>query len=109
MPTLVSDVETTSLSDVIKTLPQGCCNVATTLSIGFLVHFTTDYSDFFPFIETRREAKGEEGGRYRGKTRERRETTKIWAILQMVMDNIFGEGSLFSDICKVFYHILTAN
>ena len=51
-PTSVSDVVTTSLSDVIKTLPQRCCNVATTFSIGFLGHFTTDYSDFFPFIET---------------------------------------------------------
>ena len=50
--TSVSDVVTTSLSDVIKTLPQRCCNVATTFSIGFLGHFTTDYSDFFPFIET---------------------------------------------------------
>ena len=29
-----------------------CCNVATTFSIGFLGNFTTDYSDFFPFIET---------------------------------------------------------
>ena len=52
VPTSVSDVVTTLLSDVIKTLPQRCCNVATTLSIGFLGHFTTDYSDFFPFIET---------------------------------------------------------
>ena len=34
------------------TLPQHCCNFATTLSIGFLGHFTTDYSGFFPFIET---------------------------------------------------------
>ena len=41
-----------TLSDVIKTLPQRCCNVVTTFSIGFLGHFTTDYSDFFPFIET---------------------------------------------------------
>ena len=52
VPTSVYDVVTTSLSDVIKTLPQRCCNVATTFSIGFLGHFTTDYSDFFPFIET---------------------------------------------------------
>ena len=51
VPTSVSDVVTTSLSDVIKTLPQRCCNVATTFSIGFLGHFTTDYSDFYPFIE----------------------------------------------------------
>ena len=52
VPTLVYDIVTTSLSDVIKTLPQRCCNVTTALSIGFLGHFTTDYSDFFPFIET---------------------------------------------------------
>ena len=52
IPTSVSDVVTTSLSDVIKTLPQHYYNVATTLSIGFLGHFTTDYSDSFPFIET---------------------------------------------------------
>ena len=52
VPTSVSDVVTTLLSDVIKTLPQRCCNVTTTLSIGFLGHFTTEYSDFFPFIET---------------------------------------------------------
>ena len=37
--------------DIVKTLPQRCCNVATTLSIGFLGHFITDYSDFFPVIE----------------------------------------------------------
>ena len=36
----------------IKTLPQLCYNVATTLSIGFLGHFTTDYPDFFLFTET---------------------------------------------------------
>ena len=52
VPTSVSDVVTTSLSNVVKTLPQRCYNVATTLSIGLLGHFTTDYSDFFPFIET---------------------------------------------------------
>ena len=34
------------------TLPQRCCNGTATLSIGFLGHFTTDVSDFFPFIET---------------------------------------------------------
>ena len=51
VPTSVSDVVTTSLSNVIRTLPQRCCNVATTFSIGFLGHFTTDYSDFYPFIE----------------------------------------------------------
>ena len=34
------------------TLSRGCYNVATTLSIGLLGHFTTDYSDFFSFIET---------------------------------------------------------
>ena len=38
----------------------------------------------------------------------RREAKKIWAILQMVMDNFLGGGgSLFSDMCKVFYYILT--
>ena len=36
VPTSVSNVVTTSLSDVIKTLPQRCCNVATTFSIGEL-------------------------------------------------------------------------
>ena len=50
--TSASDVVTTSLSDVIKTLPQCCCNVVTTLSNRFLGHFSTDYSDFFPFIGT---------------------------------------------------------
>ena len=34
------------------TLPRCCYNVATTWSIGFLSHFTTEDSDFFPFIET---------------------------------------------------------
>ena len=34
------------------TLSSCCYNVATTLSIGFLGHFTTDSSDFFTFIET---------------------------------------------------------
>ena len=48
---VVSDVVTTSLPDVIKTLPHCCCNVVTTFSIGFLGHFAADYSDFFPFIE----------------------------------------------------------
>ena len=52
VPTSVSNVVTTSFSDVIKMLPQRCCNVATLLSIGFLGHFTTDYSHFFPFNET---------------------------------------------------------
>ena len=52
VPTSVSDVVTTSLSNVIKTLPQRYCNIVTTLSIGFLGYFTTDYSDFFLFIET---------------------------------------------------------
>ena len=33
-------------------VPQRCCKVATTFSIGFLVHFTIGYSDFFPFIDT---------------------------------------------------------
>ena len=39
------------------TLPQRCYNVDTTLSIGFLGHFTTDYFDLFPFIETRESYK----------------------------------------------------
>ena len=34
------------------TLPRCCYNVATTWSTGFLSHFTTEDSDFFPFIET---------------------------------------------------------
>ena len=42
----------TSVSDVVKSLPQRCCNVAATLSIGLLGYFTTDYSDFFPFTQT---------------------------------------------------------
>ena len=37
-----SDVMITLLSDVIKTLSQRCCNVASTFSIGFLGYFTTD-------------------------------------------------------------------
>ena len=37
--------------DLQRTLPQRCYNVNTTLSMGLLDHFTTDYSDFFPFIE----------------------------------------------------------
>ena len=53
VPTSVSNVVTTLLSDVIKTLPQCCCIVAIKFSIGFLGRFTIDYSDFFPFIETR--------------------------------------------------------
>ena len=52
VPTSVSEVVTTLLSDVIKTLPQRCCNVTTTFSIIFQGHFTTDYSNFFPFIKT---------------------------------------------------------
>ena len=48
----VSDVVTTSLSKYVKTLPQRCYNVATTLSIWFLRHFITDNSDFFATIET---------------------------------------------------------
>ena len=39
VPMSFSDFATTSLSDVIKTLSQRCCNVATTFSIGFLGHF----------------------------------------------------------------------
>ena len=57
VPTSVSDVLTTLLSGVIKTLPQRCCKVAKKLSIGFLGYLTTDYSDFFPFIETRESYK----------------------------------------------------
>ena len=45
-------VAITSLLDVIKKLSERCYNVATTLNIGFLGHFTTDYPDFFPFIKT---------------------------------------------------------
>ena len=52
VPASVSDVVTTSLSDVMKTLPQRCYNVTTTLSLRFLGHFTVDYSDFFSFIKT---------------------------------------------------------
>ena len=52
VPASVSEVVTTSLSDVMKTLPQRCYNVTTTLSLRFLGHFTMDYSDFFPFIKT---------------------------------------------------------
>ena len=37
-----SDVMTTLLSDVIKTLSQRCCNVVSIFSIGFLGYFTTD-------------------------------------------------------------------
>ena len=53
VPTSVSDVATMSLSDVVKTLSQRYYNVATTLNIGLPGHFTTDYSNFFPFIEAR--------------------------------------------------------
>ena len=52
VPTSVSDVVITSLSNVIKTFPQRCCNVATAFNIGFLGQFTTGYCDFFRFIET---------------------------------------------------------
>ena len=48
----VFDVVTTSLSDVVKALPPLCNNVGATLSIGFLGHFATHYSDFLPFIKT---------------------------------------------------------
>ena len=51
VPTSVFDVVTKSLCDVIKTLLQRWCSLATTFRIGFLGRFTTDYSDFFPFIE----------------------------------------------------------
>ena len=57
VPTSVSSVVTAWLSDVIKTLPQRCCNVATTFIIGFLGHFTTDYSDFFPSSKRERVTK----------------------------------------------------
>ena len=50
--TSVSNIVTMSLSDVIKALLQRCRNVAKTLSIEFLGHFATDYSDLFTFIET---------------------------------------------------------
>ena len=53
VPTSVSDVVTTSLSNVVKTLTQRCYNVATRLSTGFLGLFDEDYSDLFPFIKTR--------------------------------------------------------
>ena len=52
VPTSVSGFVTTLLSNVVKKLPQRCYNIATTLLIGLLGHFTTDYSDFFPFVET---------------------------------------------------------
>ena len=52
VPKSVSDVAITSLFDVIKKFSQRCYNVATTLNIRFLGHFTTDYPDFFPFIKT---------------------------------------------------------
>ena len=52
VPTSVFHVVTKQLSAVIKTLPRRCCNVPPTVSIGFLGHFTTGYSDYFPFIET---------------------------------------------------------
>ena len=51
VPTSVSDVVITLLSDVVMTLSQRCYNVTTTLSIGFIGHFTTHYSVFFLFIE----------------------------------------------------------
>ena len=53
VPTSVSDVVTTSLSNVAKTLTQRWFNVATRLSTGFLGLFDEDYSDLFPFIKTR--------------------------------------------------------
>ena len=51
VPMSVSDIVTTLPTSAVKTLPQRCYNVATKLSIGFLGHFTMDYSDLFPFIE----------------------------------------------------------
>lgn len=48
--TPVSKILTTSVFDVVKTLLQRQCNVATTLTVGILGHFTTNYSDSFPSI-----------------------------------------------------------
>ena len=45
--TSVFDVVTKSISYVIETLLQRCCNVATTFCIGFRGHFTTNYLIFF--------------------------------------------------------------
>ena len=86
------------------TLSSCCYNVATTLSIGFLGHFTTDYSDFFLFIETWESYKSAKWHLWRptrgGRPRKFGQFCK-W--LQI----IFWEGeSLFSALCKVFYHIL---
>ena len=104
VPTSVSNVVTTSLSDVIKALPQRYYNVATTLSIGFLGHFTTDYSDFFLFIETWESYKSAKWHLWRptrgGRPRKFGQFCK-W--LQIMFSE---KESLFSDIYKVFYHIL---
>ena len=43
-----------ALSRVVKTLPQRCYNVATTLSIWFLDHFITDNSDLFSQLRNMR-------------------------------------------------------
>ena len=48
--TQLSKIFTTSVFDVFRTLLQRLCTIATTLTIGFLSHFTTDYSDSFPAI-----------------------------------------------------------
>ena len=46
------DVVTTSLSGVVETLPQRCCQVTQTLTIKFIGHFITDNSNILPVIET---------------------------------------------------------
>ena len=46
------DVVTVLLSNIVKTLPQRCYNVDTTLSIWFLGHFITGNFDLFPAVET---------------------------------------------------------
>ena len=48
--TQLSKIFTTSVFHVFRTLLQRLCTIATTLTIGFLSHFTTDYSDSFPTI-----------------------------------------------------------
>ena len=55
--TSVSNVVTTLLSDVVKAFPQRCYNADTTLRTGFLGHFTTNYSDFFPASKLERVTK----------------------------------------------------
>ena len=48
--TSVSGIVTKLLSDVVRTMPQRCYNVTTTLTIWFVNHFITDNSDFFPAL-----------------------------------------------------------